>query len=93
MQKNRKFKTGIFFIILSTLLFISLLAVPFIDAAGKTKVTISTVIVVLGEATFWLGGLLLGKEIFARYKSYLNPKNWFKRKSVQNATETIQNDN
>jgi len=93
MQKNWKFKTGKFLIILSTLLFTSLLAVPFIEVAGKAKITISTVIVVLGEVTFWAGGLLLGKEIFNKYKSYLNPRNWFNKKPVQNVAENIQNDN
>ena len=82
MQKNWKFKTGIFLIILSTLLFTSLLAVPFLDVTGKTKITISTISVILGEITFWTGGILLGKELFTKYKSYLNPVNWFKKKAI-----------
>ena len=82
MLKNWKFKTGIFLIILSTLLFTSLLAIPFLDIAGKTKITISTVAVVLGEITFWVGGILLGKELFNKYKSYFNPLNWFNKKTV-----------
>ncbi len=82
MLKNWKFKTGIFLIILSTLLFTSLLAVPFLDVAGKTKITITTVAIVLGEITFWSGGILLGKELFNKYKAYFNPMNWFKKKTV-----------
>jgi membrane protein DedA with SNARE-associated domain len=82
MQKNWKFKTGIFLIILSTLLFTSLLLVPFLDVNSKTKITISTVAIVLGEITFWSGGILLGKEIFNKYKSYFNPLNWFKKNTV-----------
>jgi len=82
MQKNRKFKTGIFLIILSTLLFTSLLAVPFLNVAGKTKITISTIAVILGEITFWVGGILLGKELFNKYKSYFNPLNWFKKRII-----------
>ena len=82
MQKNWKFKTGIFLIIVSTLLFTSLLAVPFVDVTGKTKITISTIAVILGEITFWTGGILLGKELFTKYKSYLNPVNWFKKKTI-----------
>jgi len=82
MQKNWKFKTGISLIILSTLLFTSLLAIPFLDVTGKTKISISTAAVILGEITFWTGGLLLGKEIFTRYKAWFNPMNWFKKKTV-----------
>jgi hypothetical protein len=82
MQKNWKFKTGIALIIVSTLLFTSLLAVPFMNADGKSKITITTVIIVLGEITFWVGGFLLGKELLNKYKSYLNPKNWNRKKTT-----------
>lgn len=82
MEKNWKFKTGVILIILSTLLFASLLVVPFLDIAGKTKITISTIAVVFGEITFWTGGILLGKELFNKYKSYFNPLNWFKKKTI-----------
>ncbi len=83
MPKNWKFKTGVSLIILSAFLFTSLLAIPFIDVAGKTKITITTILIVLGEITFWTGGILLGKELFSKYKSYFNPLNWFKKKSGQ----------
>ena len=82
MQKNWKFKTGIALIVISTLLFTSLLAVPFLDADGKTKITITTILIVLGEITFWVGGFLLGKELLNKYKSYLNPMNWFKKRTI-----------
>lgn len=82
MQKNWKFKTGIALIILSTLLFMSLLGIPFLDSDNKTKITITTILIVLGEITFWVGGFLLGKELLNRYKSYLNPMNWFKKGSI-----------
>lgn len=88
MQKNWKFKTGIFLIIVSSLLFTSLLVVPFLDVTGKSKITISTINVILGEITFWAGGILLGKELFTKYKAYLNPMNWFKKKPV---TATVNN--
>jgi len=87
MQKNWKFKTGIALIIISTLLFTSLLAVPFLDADAKTKITITTVLIVLGEITFWVGGFLLGKELLNKYKSYLNPMKWFKKKTVPESAE------
>lgn len=82
MQKNWKFKTGIALIGISTLFFLSLFAVPFLDFSGKTKITITTVVIVLMEITFWIGGFLLGKELLSKYKSYLNPMNWLKKKTV-----------
>ena len=92
MQKNWKFKIGIVLIALSTLFFISIIAVPFLNVDSKTKITISTILVVLGEITFWSGGILLGKELFSKYKSYLNPKNWRKKKPATITVDTTEND-
>ena len=90
MQKNWKFKTGIALIGISTLLFLSILGVPFLDVANKVKITATTVLIILGEITFWVGGFLLGKEILNKYKAYLNPKTWFKKKTEKEAV-TVDN--
>ena len=81
MKKNWKFKTGLSLIILSTLLFLSLLVIPFLNMEGAVKIKLSTVAFVLGEITFWAGGILLGKELFSKYKSFFNPMNWFRKKA------------
>jgi len=87
MQKNWKFKTGIILIALSAVFFGALLGVPFLDVASRQKITISTVLIVLGEISFWSGGILLGKELFSKYKALMNPVNWFKKKSVPSSTD------
>lgn len=76
MKKSIKFKIGIILILVSIVFFLSIPVIPFLDMGKGVKITVSTVLLVLGELTFWSGGLLLGKELFAKYKSYLNPKNW-----------------
>ena len=65
--------------VLASILFLCIPVVPFLNIDGKTKVTVSTILFILGEVTFWGGGVLVGKELFTKYKSYLNPKNWFKK--------------
>jgi hypothetical protein len=82
MQKNWKFKAGIILIGLSAVFFGALLGVPFLDAGSRQKITISTVLVVLGEISFWSGGILLGKELFTKYKALMNPVNWFRKKDT-----------
>ena len=79
-KKNWKLKLGISLMVVSAIVFMSLPIVPFLDVDNTTKVSISTIIIVIGEITFWGGGLLVGKELFSKYKSYFNPKNWFKKK-------------
>ena len=77
---NWRFKLGLVIIVFSVLLFLSLPVIPFLAFDSKTKVTISTVVFIVAEITFYTGGFLLGKELFSKYKSYLNPKNWRKKK-------------
>ena len=69
---------------MSVILFLSLPVVPFLSIDHKTKISISTIIFVIAELTFWGGGFLVGKELFSKYKSYLNPKNWFVKKKEGN---------
>ncbi len=79
-SNNWKYKLGLSLIILSTLIFASLLIIPFLKIDNTNKISFTTIIIIIGEITFWTGGLLVGKEILSKYKSYLNPKNWFKKK-------------
>ena len=74
-------KLGICLVVLSFILYGFILLVPFIPYSTSIKVTISSVLAILGEISFWVGGIILGKEVIARYKKYMNPFSWFKRKS------------
>lgn len=80
-QVNKKwtFKLGIILIIVCIPFFLAIPVIPFLDWETKAKVSASTALLVAGEVLFWSGGLLVGKELFTKYKSYLNPKSWFKR--------------
>ena len=81
MQKyDWKIKWGISLMVFASVLFLCIPVVPFLNIDGKAKITISTMLFILAEITFWGGGFLVGKELFAKYKSYLNPKNWFKER-------------
>ncbi len=78
--KNLQIKLGIFLMIFSGLFFAATFIIPLFDLSTKTKVIASTTSLVLMEVVFWSGGLLVGKELFAKYKKQLNPKHWFKKK-------------
>ena len=78
-EKGRHIKLGIFLMIFSGIFFGLTFIIPLFDLPTKTKVIASGASLVLMEVVFWLGGLLVGKELFAGYKNRLNPGNWFKR--------------
>ncbi len=79
-KKNWKIKLGIILMIISVPLFLVLPVIPFLDWESETKITLTTVLFIAAEIIFWSGGLLVGKELFTKYKSYFNPKNWFSKK-------------
>jgi hypothetical protein len=78
-KNNWKLRAGIVLMILSAILFLCIPVVPFLAIDNKIKISISTILFILGEVTFWGGGILVGKELFSKYKSYFNPKNWFRK--------------
>jgi len=78
-KKNWKIRVGLFLVIFCIPFFLFIPAIPFLDMEAKSKMILSTVSLIIGEVLFWAGGILLGKELFIKYKSYFNPKNWFKK--------------
>ena len=80
MKKNRQIKFGIILILLSGVAFAIMLLIPFLDLENKYKVIGSSSAFIAMEILFWVGGLLVGKELFMKYKGWLNPRNWFGRK-------------
>ncbi|MDE5420477.1 transporter suffix domain-containing protein [Labilibaculum sp. DW002] len=78
-KKNWTIRLGIFLIIFCIPFFLFIAIMPFLEMEAKTKITLSTISLIIGEILFWSGGILVGKELFGKYKSYFNPKNWFKK--------------
>ncbi len=89
-KKNWQIKLGIFLMIFSGVFFAATFIIPLFDIPTRVKVIASTTSLVLMEVVFWSGGLLVGKELFTRYKKQLNPKNWFskKRQTVDEPVES-----
>jgi hypothetical protein len=81
-------KLGISLLILSTIAFISAFTIPFFIHTGGGMTKWIAGLLIFSEVTFWTGGILLGKEVAKKYRSYLNPKNW-KRKNVQNNPDQV----
>jgi hypothetical protein len=79
-KKKWKFKLGIVLILISVIIFLTLFAMPFIPIGTKSKITISTVLIISGETMFWVGTILIGKEVWNKYKSYLKSGEWLNRK-------------
>jgi hypothetical protein len=68
------------FLIISLLTWIIPVIAPFTPFSTGVKAGVITGAIVFAEVMFWAGALLVGKEVAAKYKGYLNPKNWKKAK-------------
>ena len=69
---------GIGALILSFIFYGSLLLLPFLTLAGVTKAAAIPVLIGLAEISFWIGGLILGREFVLRYRRFFDPRNWRK---------------
>jgi hypothetical protein len=76
---------GIVCLLLSCLLYAALLAVPFLPFGYSGRAAAAAGLVIVGEAIFWLGCVLAGRELMVRYRHYLNPRSWSRRRSPQPA--------
>ena len=80
-ERNWQFKLGVI-LILSSLIFFALLAIiPWLDIEKSLKIKLTTASFIIAEVLFYSGGFLVGKEMFRKYRSYMNPKNWFRKKT------------
>ncbi|MFA2831921.1 transporter suffix domain-containing protein [Bacillus paranthracis] len=75
-KKPLLFKVGIGLLIIYVLLWASALMIPFTSLSTQMKAIVIPGCIVIGEILFLIGAVFVGKEVVARYKKYLNPKNW-----------------
>jgi hypothetical protein len=80
-------RIGIVLIIASFVLYGLIFAVPFVGVSHSIKAGIVTALVVLGEATFWVGGLLVGREVVKKYRSIFKISNWFRKEKQPESGE------
>ena len=61
-------------------LYLTLLAIPFLPLTTGQKVWVATGLVVAAEGTFLLSALILGREAVRRYRGLLDPRRWFTKR-------------
>jgi hypothetical protein len=77
VQMSWSKRIGIFLVVMSFVFYGLIPVLPFLPFSTSMKIAAAPLLALLGELVFWPGGFLLGREVVDRYKSYLNPCNWF----------------
>jgi hypothetical protein len=67
-------------LVIPTLLWAAVPVVALLPLAGEHKVWVSGGLVVAAEAVFWVSALLLGREAVRRYRRYLDPRTWSRKR-------------
>jgi short-subunit dehydrogenase len=65
-------------IILSFLLYGLGFLIPFLPLSLSRKAVMIPVSIALGEAVWWIGMAILGKQVITKYRKCLNPCGWFR---------------
>jgi hypothetical protein len=75
-----KFRLGIILISVSVLFFLIIFTLPFVSMNLKFKVALTTTLVIVGEVSFWVGTLLIGKEVYKKFMAKLKSGEWLEKK-------------
>lgn len=71
-------KIAIILVVMSFILYGLIFVVPFLPLTLAQKAVAIPILVGTGEATWWTGVAIAGKQVVTKYRSYLNPCNWTK---------------
>ena len=87
-KKKLKFRLGIILISISVLFFLIIFALPFISINLKVKVALTTTLIVVGEVSFWVGAILIGKEVYKKFMAELKSGEWLEKKKEDKGNES-----
>ncbi len=87
-KKKLKFRVGIILISVSVLFFLIIFALPFVSMNLKVKVALTTTLIVVGEVSFWVGTILIGKEVYKKFMAKLKSGEWLEKKKEDKGDES-----
>jgi hypothetical protein len=71
---------GIVLLVAAVLFWIAAPALLLTSLSAAQKAWTSSALLVLGEVAFWAAAVVLGREVFRRYRRLLDPRDWFSNK-------------
>ena len=73
---------GIVLFLVAILFWVAAPAVLLTPLSAAQKVWTSSAFLILGEVAFWVAAVALGREVFRRYRRYLDPRGWLGKKRL-----------
>lgn len=75
-KSNLLNKVAIILVAMSFILYGLIFMIPFLPLTIAQKAALVPVLIASGEATWWIGVAIVGKQAVTKYRKYLNPCNW-----------------
>jgi hypothetical protein len=79
MQTRAYRQLGFVSIFSSCGMWVAILFVPILPGTIAQKALLTSSLMIISEVTFWLGIMLVGKEVADRYRQKLNPCYWWQK--------------
>ena len=73
---------GIVLLVAAVLFWVAAPAVLLTSLSAAQKAWTSSTFLILGEVAFWVAAVALGREVFRRYRRYLDPRGWLGKKRL-----------
>jgi hypothetical protein len=80
MKSNIQIKIGVILMIICVIFYSAALVLPFLNVRTSVKLVLVPAGILIGEIAFWGGAFFLGKELVKKYRNYLNPVKWFRKR-------------
>ena len=71
---------GIVLFVVAVLFWVAAPAVLLTPLSAAQKAWTSSGFLILGEVAFWVAAVVLGREVFRRYRRHLDPRGWWGKK-------------
>ena len=71
---------GIVLLVAAVLFWVAAPAVLLTPLSTAQKAWTSSAFLVLGEVAFWVAAVVLGREVFRRYRRFFDPRGWLGKK-------------
>jgi hypothetical protein len=91
-RSSRKKQLGLTLVVLSFAFYGALLLVPFTPFSAGGKLQLSAGLIIMGEASFWVAVLILGKEMVSKYR-HIDLRNWLGTAAQPKKTEVLKGEN
>ena len=73
---------GIVLFVVAVLFWVAAPAVLLTSLSAAQKAWTSSTFLILGEVAFWVAAVALGREVFRRYRRYIDPSGWLGKKRL-----------